>query len=139
LSTLYWSPSISNILLIYFYDTKAFQILYKAYHKLNGEDNGFISLLTKVFNIFSCDYVKNCLKILCVLLLFWSTLPCFHQKGCLNQMCSNMLYKKLSPILICFSLLIINVKIFPILKMNDAHLIKKNDVWKKITLKIWIL
>jgi len=27
-----------------------------------------------------------------------------------------------------FSLLIINVKIFPILKMNDAHLIKKNDV-----------
>ncbi len=44
---MYWSPSISNILLIYFYDTKALQILYIAYHKLKGGENGFISLLTK--------------------------------------------------------------------------------------------
>ncbi len=99
---MYWSPSISNILLIYFYDIKAFQILYITYHKLNGGDNGFISLFTKVLNIFSCDYVKICLKFFCGLLLFWSTLPCFHQKGCLNQMCSNMLYKNISPIFIYF-------------------------------------
>jgi hypothetical protein len=46
-----------------------------------------------------------------------------------------MLYKKLSPISIRFSLLIINVRILPILKMNDAYLIKENDV-KKITLKV---
>lgn len=135
---MYWSQSVLNILLIYFYDTKVLKKLYIAYHKLNGWDNGFMSLLTKKFNIFSCE-CKNCFKILCGLLLFQSSLPCFHRKWCLNQMCSNMLYKKLSPISIHFSLLIINVRILPILKMNDAHLIKENDVWKKITLKVWIL
>jgi len=51
---------ISNLLVIYLYDIKVFQILHSTYHKLNEEVNDFIILLTKVFNLLSFVHVKNC-------------------------------------------------------------------------------
>jgi hypothetical protein len=41
------------------YDTKVFQILYSTYHKLNGGPCFFIFLLTQVFNLLSCVYIKQ--------------------------------------------------------------------------------
>ncbi len=44
---------VSNLLVIYFYDSKVFQILYLNYHKLNGGPN--------IYNPFSYVYVKSCI------------------------------------------------------------------------------
>ncbi len=36
---------VSNLLVIYFYDSKVFQILYSNYHKLNGALNIYICII----------------------------------------------------------------------------------------------
>jgi hypothetical protein len=43
----------------FIYDTKVFQILYSTYHELNGGPCFFIFLLTQVFNLLSCVYIKK--------------------------------------------------------------------------------
>jgi hypothetical protein len=48
--------------------------LYTTYHKFNGGPNDFIFMLTKVFNLFSCNYEKNCLRILDKLFFLYFTL-----------------------------------------------------------------
>ncbi len=47
-------------LLVYFYETKVFQILFLTHHKLSGGLDGFIFLLVKVFSTLWYVYVKNC-------------------------------------------------------------------------------
>jgi len=41
------------------YDTKVFQILYSTYYKLNGGPCCCIFLLSQVYNLLSCVYIKN--------------------------------------------------------------------------------
>jgi hypothetical protein len=41
------------------YDTKVFQILYSTYHELNRGPCFLIFLLSQVFNLFSCVYIKK--------------------------------------------------------------------------------
>jgi hypothetical protein len=41
------------------YDTKVFEIWYSTYHRLNRGPCFFIFLLTQVFNLLSCVYIKN--------------------------------------------------------------------------------
>jgi hypothetical protein len=41
------------------YDTKVFQILYSTDHKLNGRPCFLIFLCTQLFNLLSCDYIKD--------------------------------------------------------------------------------
>ncbi len=48
--------------------------MYITYHKFNGGTNDFIFMLTKVFNLFLCNYDKNCLRILDKLFFLYFTL-----------------------------------------------------------------
>jgi hypothetical protein len=68
----------SNFHLIY--DTKVFQNLYSTYYKLNGGPWFFIFLLSQVFNLLSCVYIKilSFLNYILGATFFLFTLPCFH-------------------------------------------------------------
>jgi hypothetical protein len=51
------TPSCSNFLHL-IYDTKVFQILYSTYYKLRRGPSFFIFLLSQVFNLLSCVYIR---------------------------------------------------------------------------------
>jgi hypothetical protein len=51
--------AFSNIILIYFYDTKVCQILYVTHYKLNAMVCVFIFLLKYILNLISCVYIKK--------------------------------------------------------------------------------
>jgi len=56
------NSSVSKLLITYFYYTKVIKILYSTYHKPNRGHDGFICLLIRLFYLFFCAYVKNCLN-----------------------------------------------------------------------------
>jgi hypothetical protein len=84
------------------YDTKVFQILYSIYHKQNRRPCFFIFLLSQVFNLLSCVYIKKIIILklhyfLCLLyflgaLLFVSPLACLHLVICMILFQNDMFW-----------------------------------------------